>query len=1122
MQADKNRSEAEDDAEEKRVEMERRKDEVTADQTQVEDSVTKAKDEFGLLKTSLHSSAARLDRAFWWLDVAAWAVPIGVFLIYFGAFAYYQLPIDPYVYFGIVVVLPTALFLRLLVWQVRLQASGEDISFIQSVKESFHSLPLRRFKLGFRPTKFDEKVSEVWTQTSTLTKAAQRYVPGVKDYYEGQDLVRKEKDFIVTLRNALAEYGLMRNESVETYLPSFGPPTGEAQDWIRKAASDLTKVSGVPPEIIKFVYADYIADDPAKRDNWKAITGNQKTFRSFVEVLLNSGKLPGDYHEENLSTYGGIEEVMLKTIPFNLSSFLDSYYIQYYEYAAEKESLLAAVKTYRVKTSPSKEASIRSLVPPTFGKEQRLNALFAKAESLFEVEGTILRLIFYEREAISAKRANVWSAMMRGESQLPNHTPSLPKTTSRRGKVMRHFASILKDGSLLDIPTEYSRFETVEYIVRALSALPDFTLPAAKSEVRQAFNSLKEEKDSLIRTLAANNIPLGEGERKDFDKLLPIGDSLNTLIASLEQFTKVKGYVILLLYCDFTAQLRKRDDHFLEIKGKPDRLSYLADVLLNQKLVSASSRSENELGENVSNLTAYMSTIRTFSKTDIDSTFSDYGKLFQYTKGVFRFMVEQKVCKDTPGSEFGTVLDQVPHPEADFFDNLVKVAITQITSFSEITLASDWIEPVALAATTAFLVTKDDAFLGDAACRRTSNDTRAVKILYDYSCMADEEQHKSQRDRTPFAEIVKQTIGGKNPRTEYLPDFQRGLKGGYLYRRISDIPATRLRRIEDQVTKAVSELDFKKKLDAHLQALATFLRSQLKSGVIMESLRMQLVTAYAITVPTRADVISGVIENRLPNVCQELTKTEPDYKDLFIEIEANQPKIGMYTRLGVVPFKMTFNEFSEKFRRAYRIAVQQYSDTGSMPKPLEEYVANVIRIFPTDAYFKQLEPPSSAKSKSAEDLLTALIEPIMLTKFGEVKTAEILASLHAVEEDQVAMRAVLAALYDTEGALYLISKDLYDAVLVSPTLTELVVNGRFDSDLADSFGKKSLSDLALTIYGTAQVSNEDRSSIQSKLTKSIEQIRTLTRAHANHTEIQGISRVTFQSLYDVGMILSGF
>ncbi|MGA2876540.1 MAG: hypothetical protein ABSE82_13505, partial [Nitrososphaerales archaeon] len=305
-------------------------------------------------------------------------------------------------------------------------------------------------------------------------------------------------------------------------------------------------------------------------------------------------------------------------------------------------------------------------------------------------------------------------------------------------------------------------------------------------------------------------------------------------------------------------------------------------------------------------------------------------------------------------------------------------------------------------------------------------------------------------------------------------------------------------------------------------ALATFLRSELKGGVIMESLRMQLVTAYAITLPTKANVISGVIEQRLPAVCEDLAKTEPTFKDLFIKMEANQPTIGMYTRLGVVPFKMSFNEFSGKFRRAYRLAVQQYSDTGSMIRPLEEYVANVIRIFPTDAYFKQLEPPSTTNAKSAEDFLSDLIEPIMLKKFGEIRTAEILASLNAAEEGQVAMRAVLATLYDTEGALYLISKDLYDTVLESPALREHVVEGRFDSELADSFGKKSLSDLALTVFGSAETSEEDKKAVQVKLTKSIEQMRTRTRPHASQTEIEGISRVTFQSLYDIGMILSGF
>lgn len=1120
------KNEAEKEVEEKRAELERREGELKKGQSNVEDAISKTKEEFGALKENLQVSASKIDNAFWWLDLTAWVVPITTLLLYFGAFFYLGLPVDPFGYAGVTIVVSAALFLRLLIWQVRFQASGEDVSFVQSIKESVHALPLHRFKLGFRPTKLDSKLSDVWTNVSGFSTAVTtRYVPGLRDYFETQDIVRNVKGFVITLRNSLSEYGMRSNESAERYFSRFRRASGDPTEWIRKAAKELAPIYGTQASVIQFIYADYIGDDQGKKDNWKAITESKAALKSLVSILLDSEKLPGDYHAGESDTYGGIEELVLKTTPFSISSFLDSYTIQYYEFAAEKDSLLDAVRAYHIKTSPAIEAKIKSLVPPTFQREQRLNALFAKASPLVNTDATILRLIFYEREAISDKRTKVWLAMTRSESEslptaeLANGLSGL----SKRRLTIRHFVTILEEGGLVEIPMEYTGLNTVEFVVKAVSYLNDYSLSAVRSQVHQAFNSIQTEMDSLIRTISANSIQIGEGERAKFTQILPVSNPLNVLIEQLSIDTRVSDYVILLLYYDFTAQHRKRDDHFIDnIRDQPKRLNSLAKELLSRRLVSSAPRTDSEEKETLSNLTTYMTTLNTFSKTDIDSVYSNYGRLFEYTKGVFRFMVNERICAESNELSFKTILELVPHPERDFFDNVVKVVTEQIKKSAESKLSADWLLPVAFATTTAFLVTKEDMFLANTACRHTSNNSKAVSILYTFSVKNDEEQYRPQLDKTPFAEIVKQTITETTPRRDYFPEFQRALNGGFLYWKISDIPATRLRDIHDQLTRVTSELDFKKKLDSHLQALATFLRSELKGGIVMESLRMQLVIAYAITLPTSAKVIGGVLEERLPAVCDEIAGTDPSFKDLFTKMEATQHPLGVYTRLGVVPFRMPFSDFSEKLKRAYQIAVQRYSDTGDMTKPMEEYIANVIRIFPTDAYFKQLEPFSPSQTKNPEDYLSDLIRPVMLSKFGEIRTAEILASLNTEEEGQVAMRAILTTLYDTKGALYLISRERYDNGIESPAIREHVTNGSFESNLAESFGKKTLSSLALTIYNLAKTSDEDKESTRLKLRGKIESIRTLTRPHAPQKGIDEISRITFENLYDIGMILSYF
>jgi hypothetical protein len=389
--------------------------------------------------------------------------------------------------------------------------------------------------------------------------------------------------------------------------------------------------------IIKFVYADYVGDVPGKKDNWDAMIGTPRTFRDFIDILVNSGKLPGEYLQRSQEgAYGGIEELVLKTKSFNLVSFLENYRIQYYEYAAEKGSLIDAAKTYHIKTTTAIESEIKRLIPPTFDKERRLTTLFEKASPLLGVEETILILIFYEREGASDEREQAWASVKR--SRPNDHQSDSPDlTNSFATDALGHLTRILIDGGLVDIPEEYPREGAIQYVTRVLGAQPDFTLPIARSEIRQAFSSLRSEKDSLLRTLSANNIPLSEGDRAEFEKRLPGGDTLSYIVASLVGPTKVPDFILLLLYYDFTAQTRKRDDLFKGLKRESAKLSALARKLLNRKLVSIVERNERENSENISNLAAYLFTAKEFTKPVIDSTFSDYSRLFEYSRTVLDF-----------------------------------------------------------------------------------------------------------------------------------------------------------------------------------------------------------------------------------------------------------------------------------------------------------------------------------------------------------------------------------------------------------------------------------------------------------------------------------------------------
>ncbi len=687
-------------------------------------------------------------------------------------------------------------------------------------------------------------------------------------------------------------------------------------------------------------------------------------------------------------------------------------------------------------------------------------------------------------------------------------------------QVFQQFAVFLIHGNLLDIPKAYREpiRPTSEFVANTLASLDDFTLTEAKMTVSRSFATLDTEKEDLLRTLWANNVQIAEGDRTEFSKLLPAADSQNGLLLWLEKHTKVQSYVLQLFFYDFRAQNLQRDEYFSDLKADPGKIAVLSKELLSRKIISVIERDDRRREEDISNLTSYLGKVSRYDKAGIASNFSKYSRLFEYSMLILAFMKNQSICQKDAELSFEKLLTQTAISEADFLTQLqiaTKLLIAESSSYPS--SAAEWLEPIALAVMTVFLDESEDMFLRSAICRRVAGVVRTVKILYEYSWTNDDEQDKITADRTSLVHMIRRVIDGETRSDVYVTEFTRYLTTGFLYRRIKEIPDRRLRDMEKQLTSVVDQMDFKSKLDRHLSALKTVLESELNTGTIMEGLRMQLVGAYTITVPTGADTLSAVIDDLLPDTCEELGKNDPTYVGLFLKAEAGEARVGRYTRIGLVPFRMDFKEFANRLENAYRIALSKYEQSGEMSHPIDEYLANVIRIFPTTGYFRQLSPAEKHDGKGADDLLADILRPLMIRKFGNIRSLEIIASLKTPNESNVAIRNMLANWYDMSGGIYLIAKDELDGVLFNPALRDYVEVGKLDETLASRFNKQSLSELAITIYRSSIKSGLEN--IKQSLQVQISEICNAIRARPPKEELENISTIIFQALYDVGMIL---
>lgn len=865
-------------------------DQIKSDEEQVNTSVQNTLAQSVFIKQAIENASNKLDKAYQLLDITGWIVPVGVAIAYYAIFLYYQLP-DAFTYAGLEIAIPLFIFFRLVIWGLRIQLVGEDKSFVDCLLDSFSSFSKKHVKLRFDDSRLTQNASSLGKHAIRMLSTVRSYVPGLDQFYDSKERVRNQQYFKQKLRNALTEYGISIREKAERYLSTeFGPLTNTEPEWLEEATRGLAVRCGTPAVMLKLVYFDYIDDDTERKNVWIQIK-KDKLVPTLAKIILNSGRIPTEYTEKDLKTYGGIDELIAKIEPFRLNDFLVKYNDYYYQFADEKDALIDALKFYRLNITAQLENDIKKLVPPVFEEKERLKSLLNLAASRTGISYKILELVYYEYQGIFTERQKAWIAVKRnnlaeclaiGANQSLDASSQI--SAQEPNSALTDFVTLLLGSGLLNTQSInlIDNKPVITYIAKLLEPKEDFIIAQARIDLLEALRSLERQKEDFIRTLSLNNIAFEEdNDRNGFMQLLPTTDSFTTLLTWLSGRVKVDANVLLLLFYDYTAQIKKRDECFQGFKendllfNKEEKLNKLARELLNRGIISYPLDANENNEDSIANLADYLATVHKFERLKIDLMFSEYNKLFRYTKSILVFLVEQKICREKSEVTFNKLLSKVTKVRGDILDNLQLATIMGLRDFTLLPFEEDWFEPVALSSIAVFLVVHEDMSLTDVACRRYSSNSRIVKILYEYSWMNEKEQHKSQIDRTPLSKVIEVAIKGSSSNTKYLSEFQRGLKTGFLYRKINDIPAVRLHYIQRQINEVVSQQDYANKLDLHLQALGTVLESKLKANTILESLKMQLVSAYTITIPTDADVISGIIDKRLLQACEDLAKDDP-------------------------------------------------------------------------------------------------------------------------------------------------------------------------------------------------------------------------------------------------------
>lgn len=1051
------------------------------------------------IETGVNDSSKNIDSAFAKMRWTAKVVPIIVLVVYYVVyFIEYGRSYNPNIFGGLAIAVFIGIASKVVINRAYFKVSTTRNQATDTIKETNKGLGgflMTRLIIEPDLARVKDNLASAAGYGQVMLSAVRDYVPALKGVYDSKERMNQQLIFIESLRNSLTAYGFDLTPIVNDYLSHFGPLSNSREEWIDAATEKLKLTLGTSQLILKMIFWDYVGDEESLKNVWKEIVSKPKYLTELSKLLISNNLVETEYIQRNNETYGAIENLIKDDKEFSLESFREKYVKYYTELAREKKALLDGLRDYNVTINQSLTDLILKFTPPSFEVEKRREALFSFASERIGFASDVLKLAYYEREGEVLKRSQTWNDLRRHHEQVSD------------------FIVKLIDNKAIEVPTPYlaNRPALGNFAIRVLTSSDDFTLSSAKRSLQLTFSFFEDQKAIYLR-LMSNKIILSEVDREAFRKWLTPEPNPATIAKWIQGQTDVPDYVLLLLYYDYIQDAKERIKLFGSMR-EPEKMQNLSATLIERRFIPTS-ESTNARDE-ILNLSLLLTKLEDYNLSEIQLKFTAYNQLLTYSKELLLFLKEQQLIQEEASLDsedvFNSVNPNITDPiiqEEVILDHLIT------SQGNEEFNSKEWHQPVTIA-TLAFYLSSRQSVLSPSACKKAGASDKASQILYQYSEINDEEEQRGATDKIKFAEIVRKTIDGTYTNYENLIPFKYELTLGFLFPRISQLLHVRMDNIKASI---VNMARLEKTIKKYKDATNTFLESKIQANVVLESLRRQLISAYMITKLGAADVITGIIDEELPKACKELAKKDPIY-DHFLLL--SEDTIGPGIRVGIVPFQMDFTTFSKNFERVFQLAVANHSVTGSAHQP-SEFFSNVVRFFPSDAFFKRVEGGGHASTELPSDHPAEIIRKLLLRHYGEVENLELIASVSGQSENSIALKSLLTTFFDTDTSIYLMAQKQLDVILGGSQFREYVESTRLDDGLCTSFKCSTRTSLATTICDLSGQLGGNNSIVQQRLRGEIERMADQSGARLNDEKVKQISEVVYQVLLDIGTVLRGF
>ena len=426
--------------------------------------------------------------------------------------------------------------------------------------------------------------------------------------------------------------------------------------------------------------------------------------------------------------------------------------------------------------------------------------------------------------------------------------------------------------------------------------------------------------------------------------------------------------------------------------------------------------------------------------------------------------------------------------------------------------APDILRAAIIATLVLFFKSQEDSRLRE-ACQDAANSDLAFRILYHFISRQEEAQRRRQKIslKTVIEEVVTKTFD-----YPWSEDVRSGLLIGSVPSRISDIPTVRFEKHSEEIEEIKRK---KEEVSVMLNELQTslhdFFQAELKDDVILQLLQMQVISAYLITIPGGKPVITKIIETEMERVCDEFAKKDPKFSNMLV-MEGGAS--GRYTRLGIVPVGMSFEEFSIRFDELFQEALRRYSEEYPGQITAAQFAANIIRVFPVEATFKVVTGDPTAPIAAEHPIHT--IRELFLSRVSDDTNLALVATARVNEPERLALKSVVVSIFNGYTSLWLLVKDKIDPLVgTRRQLRSAFESGVFDKELLSRMNCITMTELGQKVYSLSDAP-KGKEGVKKSIAEHVTRILKTLDTRMNDQERELLASEIFERLYKIGHVVS--